>query len=47
MRKPRMETEEQRAERSVTDARIRHQRAVAEDKAIDEMIKRSIKIHGP
>jgi hypothetical protein len=48
MRKNRTkETEEQRNERFEKIAQRQIEGATAEDKAIDAMVKRSIKLHGP
>ena len=48
MRKKRdPETEEQRKERFAKDAQRRTEDSVAEDEAIDAMIQRSLKLHGP
>jgi hypothetical protein len=48
MRKKRSpETEEQRNERIENEAQRRSDDVAAEDNAIDAMVKRSIKLHGP
>jgi hypothetical protein len=48
MRKKRSpETEEQRNERSAKEAQRRIKGEAAEDEAVDAMVKRSIKMHGP
>lgn len=48
MRKKRNpDTEEQRNERFEKEAQRRSDNAAAEDKTIDDMVKRSIKLHGP
>ena len=41
------ETEEQQNERLEKEAQRRRDKAAAEDKAIDDMVKRSIKRWGP
>jgi len=48
MRKKRNpETDEQRNEVFEKDAQGRSEKAAAEDKVIDAMVKRSIELHGP
>ena len=48
MRKKRIpETEEQRDERVAKQAQRRNEDTAAVDDAIDAMVKRSIKLHGP
>ena len=48
MRKKREpETDEQRNERFRKDAQTRVEHSAAEDHAMDAMVERSIKLHGP
>jgi hypothetical protein len=42
-----LETEEQRDHRLERQAQGRVEDAIAEDKALDAMIRRSIELHGP
>lgn len=48
MRKPRvLETDEQRAERLDREAQERAQSEAAQDRAIDELIRKNIQLNGP
>jgi hypothetical protein len=48
MRKKRtLETQEQRNERLEKEAQTRGEDSAAEDRAMDNMVKRSLKLHGP
>lgn len=46
-KKPKSETDEQRNKRFEKESQRRAEDAAAEDNAVDAMVKRSIKTHGP